>query len=407
MAWCGLLGKTLGHSFSPRIHRELADYDYRLLPMPEEELRPFLQTADFSGLNVTIPYKQTVMPMLDELAPEAQEIGAVNTIVRLPDGRLRGHNTDYDGFLYLLRESGLQAAEKKVLVLGSGGASKPVCCACRNLGAREVVVISRSGADNYGNLERHRDAELLVNTTPVGMYPNNGAAPLSLDAFPALEGVLDLIYNPARTALVLQAQDRGLPALGGLAMLVAQAKRAAELFTGASIPDGENRRIYRKLGGELENIVLIGMPGSGKSTIGRLLAKATGRELVDTDAMVEEKAGLPIPEIFARQGEAAFRTLESACIREAGSRSGCVIATGGGVVTRPENRDPLRQNGRLVFLERALEELPTHGRPLSQAHPLAELYAARAPLYQAWADITAKNTGAAETVAAKILEVME
>lgn len=407
MAWCGLLGKTLGHSFSPRIHQELADYRYRLLPMPEEELRPFLQTADFVGLNVTIPYKQTVIPMLDELAPEAQEIGAVNTIVRLPDGRLRGHNTDYDGFLYLLRESGLQAAGKKVLVLGSGGASKPVCCAYRNLGAREVVVISRSGADNYSNLERHRDAELLVNTTPVGMYPNNGAAPLSLDAFPVLEGVLDLIYNPARTALVLQAQDRGLPALGGLAMLVAQAKRAAELFTGTSIPDAENRRIYRKLRGELENIVLIGMPGSGKSTIGRLLAKATGLELVDTDAMVEEKVGISIPEIFARDGEEAFRTLESACVREAGSRSGCVIATGGGVVTRAENRDPLRQNGRLVFLERALEELPTHGRPISQTHPLTELYAAREPLYRAWADITAKNTGAAEAVAAKILEVME
>lgn len=406
MAWCGLLGKALGHSFSPRIHRELADYEYRLLPMPEEDLAPFLRTRDFLGLNVTIPYKQTVIPLLDGLSPEAARIGAVNTIVRRADGALWGYNTDYDGFLYQVDCSGLSLAGKKVLVLGTGGASRPVRCACEDRGAAQVVSISRSGPDNYENLSRHTDADILVNTTPVGMYPHNGAAPLHLCHFPQLEGVLDLIYNPARTALVLQALDRGLPALGGLPMLVAQAKRAAELFTGRDLPHTETARITGAMARETENLVLIGMPGSGKSTIAAALAATTGRQVLDTDAMVEKQAGKPIPQIFSEAGEAAFRALESACVREAGAKSGCIIATGGGVVTQPENQNPLRQNGRLIFLERPLEQLPTHGRPLSQAHPLAELYAAREPLYRAWADLTLANDAAPGSVAARLLEAL-
>lgn len=404
MAWCGLLGKTLGHSFSPRIHRELAGYDYRLLPMPEEALAPFLKTKDFLGLNVTIPYKQTVIPLLDGLSPEAARIGAVNTIVRRADGALWGYNTDYDGVLYQADCSGLTLTGKKILVLGTGGASRPVCCACRDRGAAQVISISRSGPDNYENLDRHADADIIVNATPVGMYPRNGATPLSLAHFSRLEGVLDLVYNPARTALVLQAVDRGLPALGGLPMLVAQAKRAAELFTSRRIPNRETARIIAAVARETENLILIGMPGSGKSTIAAALAAATEREVLDTDAMVEEKAAKPIPAIFAQEGENAFRTLESACVREAGAGSGRIIATGGGVVTRPENRDPLRQNGRLIFLKRPLEELPTQGRPLSQTHPLAELYAAREPLYRAWADMTVANDAAPQTVAARIME---
>ena len=406
MAWCGLIGMPLGHSFSPRLHGMLADYDYRLIPLEENELPGFLQTGDFLGLNVTIPYKRTVLPLLDELSPEAARIGAVNTIVRLSDGRLRGHNTDYDGFVRQLRASGLDVRGKKALVLGTGGASRPVRCALEDLGAGEIVSISRTGPDNYENLTRHRDARILVNATPVGMYPRNGAAPLSLEAFPELEGVLDLIYNPQRTALVLAALDRGLPALGGLTMLAFQALRAAELFTGRAIDESRGAEAAARLTRETENWVLIGMPGCGKSTIAAALARRTGREVLDADALVEREAGMPIPEIFAREGEAGFRQRESAVLTRIGRESGKILATGGGAVTRPENRDHLRQNGRLIFLERALSALPTAGRPLSQATAPEVLYARREPLYRAWADVTVQNNAPAQAVAEKILEVL-
>ena len=406
MAWCGLIGMPLGHSFSPRLHGMLADYDYRLIPLEEKELPEFLQTGGFLGLNVTIPYKRTVIPFLDELSPEAARIGAVNTILRLADGRLRGYNTDYDGFVRQLRASGLDVQGKKVLVLGTGGASRPVRCALEDLGAGEIISISRSGPDNYENLARHKDARIVVNATPVGMYPRNGAAPLSLDAFPELEGVLDLIYNPQRTALVLQALDRGLPALGGLTMLAFQALRAAEIFTGHPIAESRGTEAAARLARDTENWVLIGMPGCGKSTIAAALAQRSGREVLDADALVEQEAGISIPEIFAREGEAGFRKRESAVLARIGRESGKILATGGGAVTRPENRSFLRQNGRLIFLERDLAALPTAGRPLSQATAPEVLYARREPLYRAWADITVRNDAPADTVAAGILEVL-
>lgn len=402
---CGLLGRTLGHSYSPQIHGMLGDYSYRLFEKEPEEVEGFLKSGSFDGLNVTMPYKQTVIPFLDELSPVAQALGAVNTIVRR-NGKLIGHNTDYFGFQELVRASGLDMAEKKVLVLGTGGASKPVTAVLRGLGAR-VVSISRSGEDNYDNLSRHADASVIVNTTPVGMYPKNGAAPLSLDGFPQLEGVLDIIFNPARTQLMLEAQDRGLTALGGLRMLVAQAKESSEWFTESTIPQSKIDEIFHTLTCQMENIVLIGMPGCGKTTIASLLGSALGRTVVDADAQIVTLAGMPIPEIFARDGEEGFRRLETQVLSNLGKQSGLVIATGGGCVTRQENDPLLHQNGKLFWLRRELDRLPTDGRPLSQRQSLDAMYSVRQPLYAAFADYAIDNNGTPEKTVTSILSMLE
>ena len=272
---CGLLGRKLGHSYSPQIHACLGDYSYTLFEKEPEEVADFLKSGDFTGLNVTIPYKKTVIPYLDELSPAAKKLGAVNTVVRREDGTLFGHNTDYFGFASLLKRSGLDVAGKKVLVLGSGGASNTVTAVLTGLGA-EAVVISRSGENNYENLQRHEDAAVIVNATPVGMYPNTGVSPVDLKRFPMLEGVLDVIYNPARTQLLLDAEAFQIPCANGLWMLVAQAKESAEYFTGKSIDDAVIAKIYGTLAAQMANIVLIGMPGCGKSTIGALLAEKLG-----------------------------------------------------------------------------------------------------------------------------------
>lgn len=276
----GLLGERLGHSFSPQIHRDLAGYDYQLLPTPPEAVEDLFARRAFQGLNVTIPYKRMVMPLCDEIDPRAAAIGAVNTVVNR-NGRLTGYNTDIDGFLYMVRRAGMDMAGKKVVILGSGGTSRTARAAAGELGAREIVTISRHGEDNYQNLSRHADAQVLVNTTPVGMYPNWGQAPVSLESFPALEGVLDVVYNPLRTALLLQAEERGLPCSCGLPMLVAQAKRAAELFTGQNIDDSRAEAVLHGLREQLTSIVLIGMPGCGKTTVGRALAGKLGRTFVE------------------------------------------------------------------------------------------------------------------------------
>lgn len=402
----GLLGEKLGHSFSPQIHRALAGYDYRLLPTPPEEVAELFRRRDFRGLNVTIPYKQTVIPLCDEVDPRAAAIGAVNTVVNR-NGRLTGYNTDIDGMICMARRAGVDLAGKKVVILGSGGTSHTAQAAARELGAAEIAVISRHGPDNYGNLSRHADAQVLINTTPVGMYPDCGLSPVSLDAFPRLEGVLDVVFNPLRTALLLQAMDRGLPCSCGLPMLVAQARRAAELFTGTAIPPSRADEILSSLSSELENIVLIGMPGCGKTTVGRALAERLGRAFVDLDEEIVRRAGRPIPDIFAREGEDAFRALETRAVREAGSRTGLVISTGGGVVTRKENRDPLRQNGVIVHLTRPLAALPTGGRPVSQSTDLAVLWQRRAPLYAAFADLTADNSGPLERALEQIKEALK
>lgn len=403
---CGLLGRTLGHSYSPQIHAYLGDYAYTLFEKEPEEVAFFLKNGDFTGLNVTIPYKKDVIPYLDALSPAAEKLGAVNTIVRRADGTLFGHNSDYFGFAYLVRQSGLDAAGKKVLVLGSGGASNTVVTVLKELGA-EPVVISRSGENNYGNLHRHADAAIIVNATPVGMYPNTGVSPVDLKPFPKLEGVLDVVYNPARTQLLLDAEALGLPSANGLWMLVAQAKESAEYFTGAPIDNAVIPSIHAKLVSRMQNIVLIGMPGCGKSTVGVLAAQKLGRRLVDADAEIVRLAGKSIPEIFAEDGEAVFRDWETKVLSELGKQSALVIATGGGCVTVPRNYPLLHQNGRIFWLKRDIGKLPTDGRPLSQANPLAVLYARRKELYASFADFTVSNDGTPVETAASILALME
>ena len=397
----GLLGRKLGHSWSVPIHAALGCAGYRLYELEPEKLAAFLRRTDIGGLNVTIPYKRDVMPLCDEIDPAAADIGSVNTLVRGADGKLRGYNTDIDGFCYMARRAGIGFAGKKVVVLGSGGASLTAQAAARREGAREITVISRSGPDNYGNLDRHADAEIVVNTTPVGMYPGNGAAPVDLSAFPRCEGVLDVIYNPRRTALLLQAEALGIPCCDGLPMLVAQAKTAEERFFGKPISDEENERILSQLRREMGNIVLIGMPGSGKSSIGQLLADLTGREAVDIDQKIADRAGCSIPEIFAQGGETAFRALEREETAKAGALTGKILLTGGGVVKTPENYGALRQNGRVYHLLRDLNVLPTDGRPLSQGADLAAMWRQREPLYRAFRDVSMDNNGpAAETAQA-------
>lgn len=399
----GLLGKSLKHSFSPQIHAMLGDYEYRLFEIEPEGLDTFFENRKWDGVNVTIPYKKAVLPYLDACSPSAEKIGSVNTIVAGKDGKLTGYNTDYDGFLYLIKLSGIEVCNKKCLVLGTGGASLTVNTVLRDSGARQIINISRSGENNYSNIQRHYDADVIVNTTPVGMYPNNPATPLPLDGFQRLCGVLDIIYNPAKTKLITDAQARGIPAASGLSMLVAQAKRAAELFLNQNISDEKIKEIYNKLSFELTNIVLIGMPGSGKTTVGKTLAHILGRSFTDTDELIVRQHGKAIPEIFAEGGEELFRRYEHDAVCEAGKQSGQIIATGGGVVVTPENRTPLKQNGTLVFLNRDINVLPRTGRPLSQNADLHEMYCKRLPLYRSFCDFEMDGNASVREVADSII----
>lgn len=407
MLKCGLLGEKLGHSYSPQIHSMLADYEYKLFEKSPEELEDFLKSGEFDGLNVTIPYKKSVMPYCAELSPTAAQIGSVNTIVRRSDGSLYGDNTDAFGFENLIVHNGIEVKGKKALVLGTGGASVTAQAVLKNLGASEVVVISRKGEDNYENIAKHTDAEIIANTTPVGMYPNNGKAAVDLTQFPELSGVLDVVYNPARTALLLQAEKLCIPCAGGLYMLVSQAKRSCELFTGNSIPDSEIDRIERVLSHQMQNIVVIGMPGSGKTAVSTMLAERLGRKIFDTDTIVSEKAGMTIPEIFAAQGEAGFRKLETEATAEVGKLSGNIISTGGGVVTVADNYELLHQNGVIVWIERDTNKLARDGRPISLSSDLNELYAARLPLYERFADIKADNNGDINDTVNAIMEMIK
>ena len=390
MLRCGLLGRTLGHSYSPAIHALLGDYRYDLIELEPEALEAFVKTGPWDGLNVTIPYKKAVVPFCDVLSPLAQTLGSVNTLVKR-DGKIYGDNTDAYGFEAMVHHLGVDCRGKKALVLGSGGASVTAQAVLEQLGAA-VTVISRSGPDNYENLHRHGDAAILVNATPVGMYPKAGQSPVDLDRLPQLEAVLDIVYNPTRTRLILDAQARGIPCESGLLMLVAQAVRASEIFTGPAIPEETLSRVVAAVARDMENVTLIGMPGAGKTTVGRILAQKLGREFVDCDEVLVQRAGMPIPDYFARFGEDAFRQLETALLRELGQKSRLVLATGGGCVTRPENRDLLRQNGTVVWLKRPLHDLPIAGRPVSQALGVEEIYRRRQPLYEQFSDFAVDNT---------------
>ena len=403
----GCIGEHLPHSFSKEIHGQIGGYAYELKELTPEELPAFMAARSFRGINVTIPYKQAVIPFLDEIDETARAIGAVNTVVNR-NGKLYGFNTDLDGLTRLIRRIGMDLSGKKVLIPGTGGTSRTAAFAAEQLGAREIRKISRTGRDGSLTYEEalrdHTDAEIILNTTPCGMYPEPDAQPLPLEPFHRLEGVADVIYNPLRTRLVLDARSRGIPAEGGLYMLVAQAVRASEHFLDTVYPDGLTDRIYEQILRQKENIVLIGMPGSGKSAVGRILAEKTGRSLADTDQLITEKAGKPIPDIFRENGEPAFRDLETEIIRALSKQGGQIISTGGGAVLRPENVTALRQNGRLFWLDRDPEALvPTDDRPLADtAEKMRQLYRVREPVYRAAADEIIPVTGTPEDAADNI-----
>ena len=398
----GLLGRKLGHSWSVPIHTALGCSDYRLIEKEPEEIAALLQRSDIGGLNVTMPYKRDVMAYCDVIDPVAREIGSVNCLCRREDGLLYAWNTDAAGFSWMAQRCGIDFHGKKVLVLGSGGASLTVQAVCRGEKAREVVVISRSGENTYDNLSRHADAEIIVNTTPVGMYPHAGVSPVDLAQFPQCCGVLDLIYNPRRTALLQQAEARGIPCSGGLPMLVVQAGAAEEYFFEKPIPAEKNEEILSQLHHQMGNLVLVGMPGCGKSAVGAALAALSGREAVDIDQCIERRAGCTIAQIFAAEGEEAFRKLEREEVAAAGAMAGKIIITGGGVVKDARNYGPLHQNGRIYHLTRALEALPREGRPLSQGADLAAMWKQREPLYRAFRDAVIDNSTTIEDAAAAI-----
>ena len=402
----GLIGAKLGHSYSVPIHARLGDYEYRLYERTRDEFVDLLKRRDFKGLNVTIPYKKLAFSLCDARSEAAEEVGCVNTLVVREDGSLYGHNTDIGGFIAMAGRAGVTICGRKVAILGSGGTSLTARAACRRLGAREIVVVSRSGPVDYAALYRdHADAQLLVNTTPVGMYPDDGACPADIARLPALTGVLDVIYNPDKTALILDAEARGIPCSGGLYMLVGQAREAAELFTGTSIPESETRRIYALLRREALNLVLVGMPGCGKSTIGSMLAERMHRPFVDCDAEIVRRAGTDIPGIFAREGEAGFREREARVIAEVCREKGAVIATGGGSVLRDANVRAMRQNGVVLLLERALDALSKDGRPLSKSPAaLREMLRSRGPKYRAAADAAIDNNAAPQDAVARCEE---
>lgn len=403
----GCIGEHLPHSFSKEIHEQIGSYAYELKELTPEELPAFLTAKDFRGINVTIPYKQAVIPYLDAVSDTAGEIGAVNTIVNR-GGKLSGYNTDLDGLTRLIRRVGCDPAGRKVLILGTGGTSRTAAYAAKALGAASVLKVSRragNGACTYEEaLRDHADAEIIINTTPCGMFPSWDAQPLSLAGFSRLRGVVDAIYNPLRSRLVLEARRLGIPAEGGLYMLVAQAVRASELFLDTTYPEQLADGIYQRILRQKESIVLIGMPGSGKSAVGRALSRRTGRSLVDTDLLIAERAGKSIPEIFRDAGEEAFRDLETDVIRSLSGRGGQIISTGGGAVLRPESVAALKHNGRLFWLNRDPARLvPTDDRPLADTEEkMRRLAVQREPVYRAAADEIIAVAGTPEDTAGEI-----
>lgn len=387
----GLIGERLGHSFSKDIHGKIADYSYELKEIDKADLDEFMVTKDFKGINVTIPYKQDVIPYLDYVDPAALEIGAVNTIVN-KDGHLSGYNTDYLGMKSMIEYNGISIDGGKVLILGTGGTSKTATAVAKSLGASKIIHVSRSGKDGAITYEecyeKHSDATAIINTTPAGMYPDIHKTPIDLDRFDSLKGVVDAIYNPLNSELVLSALDKGIKACGGLFMLVAQAVKASELFFDRKYEDRLMESIYFYMKSRKANIVLVGMPGSGKSSVGLKLAEALGREFIDTDALIVKKAGMEITDIFAKFGEPHFRDIESEVIKELSADTGVIISTGGGAVLRNANVRELKRNGVLYLLDRPLDNIvPTDDRPLADTEEkLVALYKERKPIYEACCD---------------------
>lgn len=372
----GCIGERLTHSFSKIIHSKIADYNYELKEIAREDLDSFMKAADFKAINVTIPYKQAVIPYLYEISDTARKIGAVNTIVN-KGGKLYGYNTDYEGMRALIKRQGADLSGKKVLVLGSGGTSKTAAAVAESLGAKEVFRVSRGGNDGAVTydfaLANHTDAEAIINTTPCGMYPHIGEAAIDISLFPKLKFVTDAVYNPLSSALVTKAREMGINASGGLYMLVAQAVFACEKFIGKAISVGVTDRVYKEILCDKRNIVLIGMPGCGKTTIGKAVAEETQKEFIDTDDEIVKKTGMSIPEIFESFGETKFREIESEVIKEVAALQSAVIATGGGAVLNPENVSLLRENGITVFIDRPIDDLvTTDDRPLSSNRDLLE-----------------------------------
>lgn len=404
---CGLIGEHLGHSFSVPIHKELADYSYALKELRPEEVGDFVKHGSFDAFNVTIPYKKDVIPFLDEISPEAKAIGAVNTIVRAKDGKIYGYNTDYFGFSHMIELSGIDVKGKKAVVFGKGGASLTVCAVLRDKGIGSLAVFG-SKDNTKENLIPYTDVEIIVNSTPVGMFPNNGSSPVDLSMFPNCLCVFDLIYNPSKTALILEAEKRKIPYVNGLPMLVAQAAKAFEFFTGDPYQDGCIERITSIIERKSKNIILVGMPGCGKSTVGKLVADKLNREFLDADDEFTKTHGMTPADCINTLGEDKFRELEHLTLCELGKQSSLVIATGGGAVTREYNYDPLHQNGTIFFIERKLENLARDGRPLSLKTPAVEMYASRKDAYYRFADsVITSNEIIEDTVTAVINKFSE
>ncbi|MBQ8808020.1 MAG: hypothetical protein IJZ81_01785 [Clostridia bacterium] len=398
-----LIAKKLSHSFSKPIHNKLADYSYEYKELEEESLREFFQKREFDGLNVTIPYKKAVMEFLDEISEKAQRIGAVNTVTN-KGGRLCGYNTDYYGFCYEIKESGADIKGKDAVVLGNGGAAKTVICVLEDLGAKSVRVVNSTQLRS-GDVQKYLDAQIVVNATPVGMYPNTGTAVVDINKFTKCEAVLDLIYNPAKTQLILDAEKMGIKTANGLGMLVAQAKKACEIFTDATVDDMKIDVIRREIEDSTKNIVLVGMPGCGKSTVGKELAERLEREFYDCDEEITKRGQSPA-ELIEKYGEDYFREVETQVLSELCKKSGCVIATGGGAVTMERNYDIIHQNAIVVFIKRDIESLATNGRPLSQGggDRLLKMYEVRYPLYKKFSHLCVESQNTWQETTALIIE---
>lgn len=400
----GLLGKTLKHSYSKIIHELFGAYSYDLISVEEGELEAILNNSEYGGFNVTIPYKQAVIKYCSKLSYGAEKIGSVNTVVRQSNGELYGYNTDYDGFFELLRANDIKLAKKKVAVLGSGGTSKTALAVCKDTDVSEIVCISRNGEYNYNNTNSWNDVQAIINTTPVGMYPQSGNSLINFDEFNNCRYVADVVYNPLKTKLVFDAEMHGIKAVNGLLMLVKQAQSAYELFTGQSLPNEVAYNVYKKLYADTCNIVLIGMPGSGKSTVGKKVAELLGKEYIDIDEEIVKGENKTIPQIFGESGESGFRKLEKRYTKHIGEMTGKVISTGGGVVLNDENKYSLCQNGIIFYIKRSIENLEMVGRPLSKnITVLKEMYRVRKELYNSFADVEVENNKSVNEAAEKII----